>query len=80
MLNEHDLRDFPGSPLATIKLYELPRNSVFRFEGSKDEYTLNNIDGMYSYCMSMKDGKIEDGPFHFAAFSDVIYTRPFFKE
>lgn len=53
-----------------MKLYELPRNTKFRFlhEGApKDEvYLLDHIDGMFSLCYN-KDGEI----CHIAAYAPV---------
>ena len=46
------------------KLYELPRGSKFRLNG--EEFTLNNIDGMYSNVVDA-DGNV----CHFAAWTDV---------
>lgn len=66
------------------KLYELPRNTLFRIVGDTEifvppaappvergtVYKLHNIDGMYSYCTDTA-GNV----FHIAAYSDVIIER-----
>jgi len=61
-----------------MKLYELKRGSHFRllkpptvppdalFGVQSMEYSLTNIDGMYSHCVG-EDGHV----YHFAAWSDV---------
>jgi hypothetical protein len=56
-----------------MKLYELNRNSKFKFKQESnhslpiEEYTLDHIDGMYSVCYNSKGEVI-----HIAAFSDVV--------
>lgn len=49
MINEHDIKDFPGSPYQTMlrrKLYELNNNTEFFYMQNK--YTFIKPDGMYA--------------------------------
>lgn len=47
-----------------MKLYELLRNTKFKFNGI--EYTLERIDGMYSRCFDSEGNLI-----HLAAYSEI---------
>ena len=52
MINEHDIKDFPGSPYAETtamikkKLYELNNGTYFQF--MNNEYKFVKPDGMYA--------------------------------
>ena len=49
------------------ELYNLPRNSKFKVEGTPQTFRLHNIDGMYSYCTGMDDKAV----YHFQAWTEV---------
>ena len=58
MINEHDIKDFPGSPYEPKKLYELQQGSYFRIDdvfASNMIYRLIKLDGMYSVCTDPDD-------------------------
>ena len=56
-----------------MKLYELPRNSYFTLsdDETKQLFFFKHIDGMYSYCLDMKDNVI-----HIAAWTEVDHIIP----
>ena len=43
-----------------MKLYELPRYSIFRIidDDPSTKYKLHNIDGMYSYCTNIETKEV----------------------
>lgn len=49
-----------------MKLYELPRNTKFKIKGFDEIFTLDHIDGMYSFCLD-KDGNVV----HIVAYAEV---------
>jgi hypothetical protein len=56
-----------------MKLYELPRDSYFTIndDETKEVFFFKHVDGMYSYCLNMKNDVI-----HFAAWTDVDIVKP----
>jgi len=56
-----------------MKLYELPRDSYFTIKDdeTKEMFFFKHIDGMYSYCLNMKNEVI-----HFAAWTEVEHIKP----
>lgn len=51
-----------------MKLFELPRDTLFTIVGDRDDavYWFSHIDGMYSYCKDSQDNVL-----HFGAMTEV---------
>lgn len=70
MLSEIDLKDWIPTE-QPVKLYEVPRETVFSIPGVSDLIKLHTLNGMYSYC-TMFTGKNKGDVAHIAAFTEVI--------
>ncbi len=70
MLNEHDIKDWIPTE-QPVKLYEVPRETIFSIPGVPDLIKLHKLDGMYSYC-TMFTGQNRGEVTHIAAFTEVI--------
>jgi len=69
MLNEHDLEDFDVLPVR--ELYKVKPRSYIKLPwmdgtGSDEVLFFDHIDGMYSYCLNMKNQVV-----HLQAWAEV---------
>lgn len=74
MLSAIDIEDWIPTE-QPVKLYEVPRDTVFSIPGVTDLIYLHNLDGMYSYC-TMFTGENKGETAHIAAFTEVIPWKP----
>ena len=70
MLSEIDLKDWIPTE-QPVKLYEVPRETIFSVPGVPDLIKLHTLDGMYSYC-TMFTGEHKGQVAHIATFTEVI--------